>query len=143
MKGRQLFMTRVLARPMALLRQRVSSVISGTESPLDARFMLSSAHDAQLAHFMTFMAPLDWEDWTIPFAGNTVFEARADRECLENNKGDQCIIVKLRHNGKEFGLEGCKDPKSCTYAEFDKIMAEKMYQGDMDEACESWLDWIL
>jgi hypothetical protein len=105
----------------------IKAVTTGKATDLP-KYRLYSAHDTNIANWLEQLNPT-FKFAGIPFAANIYFEL------YKGKSGDH--YVKTMYNGSPLKLEACGECPYCTMANFWKQMETTLYQGDLQEACDS------
>jgi len=93
-------MSRIMRKPLALMRNKVASIlgkeVEGTKED-DLKFVMYSAHDTQVVNMMKFLKKDLY--WT-PYASTVTFELKYSAACLASeNASEDCFGVAVNFNG--------------------------------------------
>lgn len=98
--GNSLMMSRMLRKPLALMKTHVESILGRTsiaDREEALKFVMYSAHDTQVVNMMNFLAKDIY--WT-PYASTVIFELKYSASCLEgDNASEDCFGVSVVFNG--------------------------------------------
>lgn len=73
-----MYLTRLLRKPIASLKQKVKDLIAKTDSKESLKYMLYSGHDDTIANTIVFLNPVDFTLVETPFASQVYIELHYD-----------------------------------------------------------------
>ena len=125
-KGRTLFITKLLRRPLSSMLGRVNQLKAQDPNPDTLRYLLHSAHDFQIAQFLVWLEPLNHDYIDIPFASSIIFELHYDETCKSAEGDNSCFTVQVLFNNTPLRLKTCIDANAkagiksinCRYDDF-------------------------
>ena len=80
---RRLFESRMFEKPIAHMKERVSSLLAGNETRDSLKYYIQSAHDTNIVNTLLWLAPINYDFIDAPFASSLYFELHYDDQCLQ------------------------------------------------------------
>lgn len=102
-------MSKVLRKPIQLMKDTVAKYLNGTQSNDDLKYLIHSSHDTQQWNLMTFLEPVSHDPIDFPYASTNFIELHYDENCLKNpkTKGAGCFSVQVISNGNLLKFDTC------------------------------------
>ena len=94
--ARDLMMSRMLRKPLDLMKEKVDLAVSKLRQHKDLKFVVYSAHDTQVVNMMDFLQK-DFK-W-VPYASTVTFELKYSAQCVKENASADCFGVSVVFNG--------------------------------------------
>ena len=132
--ARDLMMSRLLRKPLKVMRKRVDDILGTKESFLrdskgvdnnELKFMIYSAHDTQVDNMLVFLSESEESFDFVPFASQVTFELKYSASCVNGiAPSEACFGVSVLSNGEPMSFSACsgdgfsEDGTGCTYSEF-------------------------
>eukprot|EP00347_Sterkiella_histriomuscorum_P005038 403358139 len=108
--GRNLWITKMVQKPIQMLIDTASKILNGITTNDDLKLFVHSAHDTQLLNVIEFFNPFQHETIDQTYCSLLTFELHYDSDCVSTGKKDlTCFRVEVESNGVPLRFKTCMD----------------------------------